>query len=119
MCGFFVVMVRRLPRSTGTNTVFPYTALFRAPALPRPCRQDARRRAGSCSWSRRPARRNPFRGRFRAYRSCEDPVDIPARVGLFVVEPVAKEPEAATLGILDAVIVARQDRKSTRLNSSH
>src|SRR3546814_8041461 len=29
-------------------------------------------------------------------------------LGLFVVEPVAKEPEAATLGILDAVIVARQ-----------
>src|SRR3546814_13808435 len=31
MCGFFVfVMIRRPPRSTSTDTLFPYTTLFRA-----------------------------------------------------------------------------------------
>src|SRR3546814_21065820 len=32
MC-FFFLMVRRPPRSTRTDTLFPYTTLFRSPAL--------------------------------------------------------------------------------------
>src|SRR3546814_13370683 len=30
MCVFFVLMIRRPPRSTRTDTLFPYTTLFRA-----------------------------------------------------------------------------------------
>src|SRR3546814_17434787 len=30
MTGFFVLMIRRTPRSTRTDTLFPYTTLFRA-----------------------------------------------------------------------------------------
>src|SRR3546814_13770282 len=70
-------MVRGAPRSTRTDTRFPYPTLFRS-------------------------------GAGRDTRSCEQPVDIPARIGLFVVEPMAKQPVAAAPDILDAVIVARQ-----------
>src|SRR3546814_11500282 len=31
LCSFFFVMIRRPPRSTRTDTLFPYTTLFRAP----------------------------------------------------------------------------------------
>src|SRR3546814_9401258 len=33
----FFSMLRRPPRSTRTDTLFPYTTLFRASILPRPC----------------------------------------------------------------------------------
>src|SRR3546814_6256154 len=72
------------------------------------CSSDlgARRRAESCSWSRRPSRRRQGAG--RPARSCEQPVDIPARIGLFVVKPVTEQPVAAAQPVLDAVIVAGQ-----------
>src|SRR3546814_1015504 len=31
LCRFFFLMIRRPPRSTRTDTLFPYTTLFRAP----------------------------------------------------------------------------------------
>src|SRR3546814_15035809 len=31
---FFFLMIRRPPRSTRTDTLFPYTTLFRSPSLP-------------------------------------------------------------------------------------
>src|SRR3546814_8461358 len=33
---FFVLMIRRPPRSTRTDTLFPYTTLFRSHAFPAP-----------------------------------------------------------------------------------
>src|SRR3546814_11618723 len=45
----FYLMVRRPPRSTRTDTLFPYTTLFRSPrtrALPRRARYRADRRDG-------------------------------------------------------------------------
>src|SRR3546814_6046164 len=49
---FFFLMIRRPPRSTRTDTLFPYTTLFRSPlsatrknavrTAPRPCRQGQR-----------------------------------------------------------------------------
>src|SRR3546814_12445903 len=33
---FFFVMIRRPPRSTRTDTLFPYTTLFRSPPAPPP-----------------------------------------------------------------------------------
>src|SRR3546814_2673415 len=44
---FFFLMIRRPPRSTRTDTLFPYTTLFRSHN-----RGGARSR-GSCAWSRR------------------------------------------------------------------
>src|SRR3546814_3088291 len=34
---FFFLMIRRPPRSTRTDTLFPYTTLFRSPPKPRAC----------------------------------------------------------------------------------
>src|SRR3546814_11923792 len=34
MVCFFFLMIRRPPRSTRTDTLFPYTTLFRSPRLP-------------------------------------------------------------------------------------
>src|SRR3546814_3637442 len=50
---FFFLMIRRPPRSTRTDTLFPYTTLFRSTGCRRRC----------CSPDRR--RRGPVRGRNR------------------------------------------------------
>src|SRR3546814_11064002 len=39
---FFVLMIRRPPRSTRTDTLFPYTTLFRSPAPHKPHRHEQR-----------------------------------------------------------------------------
>src|SRR3546814_11429667 len=70
ICIFFL-MIRRPPRSTRTDTLFPYTTLFRsaaAPSRPRsrgpcrrsPCRISSRRRVlrGSAPTAVRPIRRS-------------------------------------------------------------
>src|SRR3546814_15332937 len=44
-CHFFFLMIRRPPRSTRTDTLFPYTTLFRS-ARSAGDRPDARRRRG-------------------------------------------------------------------------
>src|SRR3546814_5457758 len=55
---FFFLMIRRPPRSTRTDTLFPYTTLFRSPAvLPvLPCRRGVRGRdpRRSCPLGRDP-----------------------------------------------------------------
>src|SRR3546814_6403396 len=38
---FFFLMIRRPPRSTRTDTLFPYTTLFRSQDQAGPCEQDA------------------------------------------------------------------------------
>src|SRR3546814_19293820 len=43
---FFLLMIRRPPRSTRTDTLFPYTTLFRSPHLLRPGVGRHRQRAG-------------------------------------------------------------------------
>src|SRR3546814_8129518 len=49
---FFFLMIRRPPRSTRTDTLFPYTTLFRSPwERPSPSRS-------TCVWSRPPTRRS-------------------------------------------------------------
>src|SRR3546814_5221240 len=42
MCVFFFLMTRRPPRSTRTDTLFPYTTLFRSPACVRARKPSAR-----------------------------------------------------------------------------
>src|SRR3546814_1877041 len=57
VCGYvmFVLMIRRPPRSTRTDTLFPYTTLFRSLRA----RPGHRKRAGAMA--RRRARRQPAR----------------------------------------------------------
>src|SRR3546814_13197841 len=57
---FFFLMIRRPPRSTRTDTLFPYTTLFRSP-----CQGASPRRAGCQHQGHHPgdeARRDPAVG---------------------------------------------------------
>src|SRR3546814_9281454 len=42
-------MIRRPPRSTRTDTLFPYTTLFRSPSAPHPNAQKSRQATGTYS----------------------------------------------------------------------
>src|SRR3546814_8174948 len=63
---FFFLMIRRPPRSTRTDTLFPYTTLFRSrdggEIDRRAHRQDIGRRRGR-RWPARRGRCNQYRGR--------------------------------------------------------
>src|SRR3546814_19990765 len=97
-------MIRRPPRSNRTDTLFPYTTLFRSPV--------------------EAARQVELRLHPRRQRAL--------RISGGEVQPVGRDVRAVEVGFDDAVVVgvglptnmgiARrqgQDRKSTRLNSSH
>src|SRR3546814_8449130 len=61
---FFFLMVRRSPRSTRTDTLFPYTTLFRSPHARRHLRDLRERVPGDHVPGRRPdVRRLPVRPR--------------------------------------------------------
>src|SRR3546814_14984454 len=101
MCCFFVLMIRRPPRSTRTDTLFPYTTLFRAP-------DDA------AQFARRDVKRKLV-DRLEA---------VEADAHVFQVQDtavrdvhLARHHRAAEAGV--AATRLRLDRKSTRLNSSH
>src|SRR3546814_19315480 len=91
---FFFLMIRRPPRSTRTDTLFPYTTLFRSGGIWRLVDRGLQqiRRVGVTFVI--PADIELHRGH--------------GAIGIvrLYVEPVAAGPR-------------RQDRKSTRLNSSH
>src|SRR3546814_2144804 len=113
-------MIRRPPRSTRTDTLFPYTTLFRsavhadegATAIPR--RQQ-----------RRIVESQPQRSHVRAERIVRH--DGPCHeVGLlrldFLIDMravVTVGPAVETAFAYRRQIIRHQDRKSTRLNSSH
>src|SRR3546814_11016641 len=83
---FFFLMIRRPPRSTRTDTLFPYTTLFRSG--PQYKKQD--------------------------YLDCillvSSLMKMMRTEGPVAVEPHIEDPKNSTIF---------QDRKSTRLNSSH
>src|SRR3546814_10176174 len=60
---FFFLMIRRPPRSTRTDTLFPYTTLFRSRAAVRAPRdrRDGRRRRSAAPHRHRAPRRRPAR----------------------------------------------------------
>src|SRR3546814_17585629 len=96
---FFFLMIRRPPRSTRTDTLFPYTTLFRS----------VQQLAG-------------LRVAMRVVAEidlAETGVDaIGRRVGERTVQPRAGL-GAGGIALRRAGDVERPDRKSTRLNSSH
>src|SRR3546814_1349940 len=108
-CFFFFLMIRRPPRSTRTDTLFPYTTLFRSgerPHLPAPDRDDCPPGRRSAADGRRilllraHAQAGLSRGIARRYRP---PGAVPARGRAFE----------------HSFLVRASDRKSTRLTSSH
>src|SRR3546814_19308546 len=92
-CVFFFLMIRRPPRSTRTDTLFPYTTLFRS-------------QAAGARWLGSPL----ARARDTAAILRGNPVEAESRL----VETDWGAWEGRTLAELRA-----EDRKSTRLNSSH
>src|SRR3546814_15137934 len=87
---FFFLMIRRPPRSTRTDTLFPYTTLFRS--------RLRRIEGGAGAVRGDPARRDRSR-----------PAACPCHAA-----------GADAHGVAPAGVFRRgQDRKSTRLNSSH
>src|SRR3546814_12817095 len=96
---FFFLMIRRPPRSTRTDTLFPYTTLFRSDLADGEFGQVAggRRDGGS--------------GVLQAANLCYTPAAVNVRAGKDrrTRGPAGREVSDASPG----------DRKSTRLNSSH
>src|SRR3546814_15576617 len=100
----FFLMIRRPPRSTRTDTLFPYTTLFRS--LDAMASQDIRAILWLCGRDR-----SEFDSRGAAI------TPLPC----YAVDPVVPGAEWASLIAAPAVLLAHsaRDRKSTRLNSSH
>src|SRR3546814_19221592 len=97
-------MIRRPPRSTRTDTLFPYTTLFRSPAfalLADPIfHGDA----------------DIVEKDFIGITAAVDRFDRPhGDAGRFHID----EQEGDALLLAAAIVGAHQGRKSTRLNSSH
>src|SRR3546814_2131619 len=107
-------MIRRPPRSTRTDTLFPYTTLFRSPREPAAVGLDAR------PLDRGPLApvEHPVMDRRRIRRARDEAVE-----GIDFADEVAL-PQAADRGVAGhrpnrRGVERQQDRKSTRLNSSH
>src|SRR3546814_8304654 len=107
-------MIRRPPRSTRTDTLFPYTTLFRSPQRCEPTSLSVRSGVG------RRLRHSGQRDIFLAIAGNEREFTIlPVLLGL--IDPVARRadeiPPQMTRG-RERLAAEQQDRKSTRLNSS-
>src|SRR3546814_1342993 len=123
---FFLLMIRRPPRSTRTDTLFPYTTLFRSHALVGELRRaDVIGRGGAAAFEQL------VEGRVELAQARDvgdvvgllvDLVEVDhehRRLALHAVHLVERiavlEEGQARLGELGLLL----DRKSTRLNSSH
>src|SRR3546814_11292480 len=96
LCVFFFLMIRRPPRSTRTDTLFPYTTLFRS------------------------------EGEEHAVRHLERVIVVRLRaevprlaVGPFIGAGLGELHGRRLARLMDSGFWIRGDRKSTRLNSSH
>src|SRR3546814_20522367 len=98
---FFFFMLRLPPRSTLTDTLFPYTTLFLSAVFV----VDVAGR-GEAELARGPVQQLRAQARFEL-------LHLAADGGLGQAQGLCGSDEAALLHYLD------EDRKSTRLNSSH
>src|SRR3546814_14029786 len=108
MCFFFFFMIRRPPRSTRTETLFPYTTLFRSNA-----RDAAKRNARGERAEDAGCARLLDHARFALLLAAAlDPQEV-ARI-----EQEGARQSEQEIGPAHGR-AAEADRKSTRLNSSH
>src|SRR3546814_8622772 len=132
-------MIRRPPRSTRTDTLFPYTPLFRSlAAVRRDARRSARRREGRAARSpgeHRSRRARAARGarcalRAQAVAGGRDMSDlfdklenrraiIDRRALSTRLDEIAGETSDTGKRRRAMVDLLKEDRKSTRLKSSH
>src|SRR3546814_10594479 len=120
-------MIRRPPRSTRTNTLFPYTTLFRSTAQ----HESGNFRSPEEDWGRKQAVTLAYHGGEAYYgrgyahlTHHENYRNMGGLLGLgdaLVATPQrAAEPEIATQVLVIGMREGKfTDRKSTRLNSSH
>src|SRR3546814_11857924 len=122
---FFFLIIRRPPRSTRTDTLFPYTTLFRSFHFSGVARN---RRSGIDIGAVEATQRERFRnalGRqeFLGRQRCsEGRITVEGRAVEAVVQAAQNARRVALAELfLDAgsLIPLVKDRKSTRLNSSH
>src|SRR3546814_13744269 len=100
---FFLLYIRRPPRPTRTDTLFPYTTLFRSMRAERP-KAEHRQPAKCCGVVITQLVESVVTGQHRVQRAAE-------RFHVFV--------DNVHLRVDGDRAVAPVDRKSTRLNSSH
>src|SRR3546814_12792492 len=100
-------MIRRPPRSTRTDTLFPYTTLFRSNGLVR----DIEMKPGESARIGRAIVR---------LRACEAtaPWEDPPETGAFVQLTVQDQRDDNWYRVFSGWLF-KENRKSTRLNSSH
>src|SRR3546814_9231296 len=118
-------MIRRPPRSTRTDTLFPYTTLFRSGDCGLDCAgETSRRSALEC----RPGVRGTGHDTWRGGSSMKSLTDKTALVtgggsgiGRSLVLALARAGARIVVAdiMLDNARAVAEDRKSTRLNSSH
>src|SRR3546814_15123692 len=94
---FFFLMIRRPPRSTRTDTLFPYTTLFRS---------------GICMVTRGPGATHASIG---VHIAQQDSTPMILFVGQIARDQAGRE----AFQEVDYQAMFGSDRKSTRLNSSH
>src|SRR3546814_3235447 len=121
---FFFLMIRRPPRSTRTDTLFPYTTLFRSLGFEPWAGRAAARVAGYRHVRENRTPRMPeeivtplLAGSLRYITTFATDI-LAARAALDRLEARRARLLAAERGLPDAERRLR-DRKSTRLNSSH
>src|SRR3546814_6215804 len=122
---FFFLMIRRPPRSTRTDTLFPYTTLFRSLAglVAQGELQDAELRArivallSASQQGKPPSRASVVRERlFDAIRPVRS---LLAEITKLPWQANSEHPVTTALAQLTKLYAGKLDRKSTRLNSSH
>src|SRR3546814_10161253 len=114
-------MIRRPPRSTRTDTLFPYTTLFRSLSFAPPC--NSRRTRMPLSPPPQPNNRNQELIIMVLTATTSDASETNTEAAS--ASPVAKVHERrfniVTDNSRDVLLTdfGKEDRKSTRLNSSH
>src|SRR3546814_6045713 len=106
-------MIPTPPRSTRTDTLFPYTTLFRSPARRRPA-AAARRRSRALRQERRQGKEKGVRVTFPPRLTAAE-----WEQGKVTLTPFSFPATDHAMMARALRLAERGDRKSTRLNSSH
>src|SRR3546814_10417553 len=112
---FFLLMIRRPPRSTRTDTLFPHTTLFRSAGNHLSAAAADQGNSVATGMHRVAVRAGAVDGSgcatgWRHGCATRQPAGLPAAAGALD----AGNPVDRVAGVVDP-----EDRKSTRLNSSH